>query len=81
MRMRVKKWARGELEASSIFIDDPERHIGNWKSVFARPGQPLYVELGCGKGVSTCQAALAHPEINYLGIDIGRSQAQRPKVF
>ena len=73
MRMRVKKWARGELEASSIFIDDPERHIGNWKSVFARPGQPLYVELGCGKGVSTCRAALAHPEINYLGIDINLS--------
>ncbi|MCR4620722.1 MAG: tRNA (guanosine(46)-N7)-methyltransferase TrmB [Clostridiales bacterium] len=73
MRMRLKKWARGELEASDIFISDPESHIGNWRSVFARPSQPLYVDLGCGKGVSTCQAALAHPEINFLGIDINLS--------
>ncbi|MCR4576952.1 MAG: tRNA (guanosine(46)-N7)-methyltransferase TrmB [Clostridiales bacterium] len=73
MRMRVKKWAKGELEASDIFIDDPENHIGRWKELFERPEQPLFVELGCGKGVSTCQAALNHPEINYLGIDINLS--------
>jgi tRNA (guanine-N(7)-)-methyltransferase len=73
MRMRVKKWAKGELEASDIFIEDPENHIGKWKETFERPEQPLYVELGCGKGVSTCQAALNHPEINFLGIDINLS--------
>ena len=73
MRMRLKKWAKGELEASDIFIGDPESHMGKWKDTFDRPDQPLFVELGCGKGVSTCQAALRHPEVNFLGIDINMS--------
>ena len=38
--------------------------------VFARPDQPLVLELGCGKGGFLSQLAAAHPENNYLGIDI-----------
>ena len=34
------------------------------------PEQPFVLELGCGKGGFLSQLARAHPENNYLGIDI-----------
>lgn len=32
-------------------------------------GQPLEVDLGCGKGRFLLERARAHPDLNYLGID------------
>ena len=45
MRMRKKKWAVPELEASPLYIKDPVSFRENWQQAFARP-QPLYLELG-----------------------------------
>ena len=50
MRIRYKKWARPELEASKFYIDDPENYKGKWKTLFKKQEQPIYLELGCGKG-------------------------------
>lgn len=36
--------------------------------VFPQPG-PVEVDVGCGKGMFLLQAALEHPERNYLGIE------------
>lgn len=69
MRMRRKPWARPELAACSFFIDEPKELKGKWRESFAHE-QPLYVELGCGKGGFVAQAALLHPEINFLAVDI-----------
>ena len=41
-----------------------------WHAQYARPEQPFVLELGCGKGGFLSQLACAHPENNYLGIDI-----------
>ena len=49
MRIRYKKWARPELEASKFYIDDPENYKGKWKTLFKKQEQPIYLELGCGK--------------------------------
>ncbi len=70
MRMRFKPWAGPELAACDFHVGDPAAQKGNWRGLFARPGQPLYVELGCGKGGFLSRLAAAHPENNYLGIDI-----------
>lgn len=70
MRIRYKKWARPELEASPFYKDNPEERKGEWKKQFARPDQPLYLELGCGKGNFISHMASSHPEINYLAIDL-----------
>ena len=43
---------------------------GRWHAQYARPEQPFVLELGCGKGGFISQLACAHPENNYLGIDI-----------
>ena len=70
MRMRFKPYARAELLAADFHIHDPFHLQGQWHNQFARPQQPLVLELGCGKGGFISQLAVAHPENNYLGIDI-----------
>ncbi len=73
MRMRLKKWARPELEACPFYVKRPEEMRGTWKSAFADPSLPLEVELGCGKGVSTAQQALNEKGANLVAIDINSS--------
>ncbi len=70
MRMRFKPYARPELLASPLHAHVPAENKGRWHQVFARPQQPLHLELGCGKGGHLAQLASRHPEVNYLGIDI-----------
>ncbi|MCI9413353.1 MAG: tRNA (guanosine(46)-N7)-methyltransferase TrmB [Clostridia bacterium] len=70
MRIRYKPWARKELEESKFYRENAEELKGMWRKEFARPNQPLYVELGCGKGGFISQIACKHPENNYLGIDL-----------
>ena len=70
MRMRFKPYAREELLACPFHAHAPLENRGRWAAQFARPGQPLHLELGCGKGGFLAQLASAHPEINYMGIDI-----------
>ena len=70
MRMRFKPYARPELLACDFHAHTPLEMKGKWRDAFPRPQQPFHLELGCGKGGFLSQLALAHPEINYLGIDI-----------
>ena len=70
MRIRYKKWARPELEASSFYIDNPEEWKGKWKTFFKNPNQPLHLELGCGKGTFISQLASENLNINYIAIDL-----------
>ena len=70
MRIRYKKWARPELEASPFYIDDPENWKGKWKTFFKNPEQPLHLELGCGKGNFISQIASENLNINYIAIDL-----------
>ena len=70
MRMRFKPYARPELLACPFHAHDPFHSAGQWRQKFARPAQPLMLELGCGKGGFLSQLACAHPENNYLGFDI-----------
>ena len=70
MRMRFKPYAGPELAACPFCVDEPMQNKGRWNEQFARPAQPLMLELGCGKGKFLAQMAVAHPENNYIGIDI-----------
>ena len=72
MRIRFKKWARPEIAASPFCMDDARAMRGHWRTEaqYARPEQPFYVELGCGKGGWVSQAGVLHPENNYLALDI-----------
>ena len=70
MRIRYKKWARPELEASKFYIDNPEELKGKWKEHFKNPNNPLYLELGCGKGQFISTLASENLNINYIAIDL-----------
>lgn len=70
MRIRCKKWARPELEASKFYIDKPEKVKGKWSEQFENPKQPLHLELGCGKGQFMAQLAVENQNINYIAIDL-----------
>ena len=70
MRIRYKPWARKELEESRFYRENAEELKGRWRQEFIRPNQPLYIELGCGKGGFISQIACKHPENNYIGIDL-----------
>ena len=70
MRIRYKKWARPELEASKFYEDNPEKWKGRWKEHFKNQNQPFMLELGCGKGQFISKLALENQNINYLAIDL-----------
>ena len=48
MRMRFKPYARGELLACHYHAHVPFENKGHWHEQFARPQQPMMLELGCG---------------------------------
>lgn len=70
MRMRRKPWARPELAACPFSVDEPKAWRGEWASHFARPGQPMDLELGCGKGGFISVLASKTPERNFIAVDI-----------
>ena len=69
MRMRYKPWATRELDECPYFIRHPEECLGKWHGLFSHD-QPVELELGCGKGLFLAGMAPAHPEVNYLGVDL-----------
>lgn len=69
MRLHKKPWAEPELENSAFFIDPPEEHRGHWRELFARPEQPLHLEIGCGKCVQAAAAAQDQPGVNFIAFD------------
>lgn len=69
MRIRFKKWARPELEACNFYIDNPEDYIGKWRELFNNDN-PIYIELGCGKGSFISQLASQNKKINYIAVDL-----------
>lgn len=69
MRLRKKRWARPELEESNLFITDAFEHSGKWNEVFGN-NNPIYLELGCGRGKFLSTSAQLNPKINYIGIDL-----------
>ena len=70
MRIRYKKWARPELEASNFYVDNPEEIKGKWKNQFKNPNLPLNLELGCGKGNFIAELASENLDQNYIAIDL-----------
>jgi len=68
LRARKKKWAEGELTANELLITEPERYKGAWREFFGN-GNPLHVELGCGKGRFIAETAADNPDINYIALE------------
>ena len=52
----------------NIVCKDANAYLGKWKSYF-KNDNPIYVEIGMGKGKFLIENALRNPNINYIGIE------------
>ena len=43
---------------------------GKWNELFFKNGNPIVIEIGCGKGEYTVGLAKLYPDKNFIGIDI-----------
>lgn len=70
MRLRNIPGSREAIAASKYVIQESimEEKKGCWQEVFGND-QPLYLEVGMGKGRFITDLALAHPDRNYVGIE------------
>lgn len=69
MRIRKKKWAEPELSVCDFYVKNPDEYAGRWQEAFQKE-QPIYLEIGCGKGGFAGQLALKNPDKNIIAVDI-----------
>ncbi len=68
MRQRNVKNKMEIIANSSFVIQNAEEMIGNWSKVFSN-NQPIYLEIGMGKGDFIIENAKRYPNINFIGIE------------
>lgn len=69
MRMRKKKNCGVRMErCSDLWIREPEQYKGKWHEVFGN-GNPIHLEIGCGKGDFICGMAKQNPDINFVAVE------------
>ena len=68
MRMRRKPWTEPVIDACPYYVDAPSTRRGHWRELFPRR-QPMWLEIGCGKGVATVKMAHDNPGVNLIAID------------
>ena len=68
MRLRNVKDKEEILNNCKYLIKNPEEFKGKWKSLFNNDN-PIYIEIGMGKGKFSLENALKYPNINYIGIE------------
>lgn len=68
MRLRNIPAAKPAIESSEYCILDVENHKGKWREIFANTN-PLYIEIGMGKGQFLMTLAEQNPNVNYIGIE------------
>ncbi len=68
MRVRKKPWAEQEVQENSRVIQNAEEKKGHWAEFFGNHN-PIYVEIGCGKGGFLTKSAATEPDVNFIGIE------------
>jgi tRNA (guanine-N7-)-methyltransferase len=56
-------------------LDDVEPSL-SWTEFFGND-QPVELDIGCGRGLFLFNAAVTHPETNYLGIEVDYREGRR----
>ena len=80
MRMKKKKYLNERLEAVGEYLYTSVGEDKNFKTAindkayidfdtWFGSSQPLYLEVGCGKGRFACEFAAAHPNINIIAVE------------
>ncbi len=73
---KLQKFAENETFACMVAIGQKEFYNkdyelkGKWNSEFFKNGNPLVLELGCGRGEYTVALSKMFPEKNFMGMDV-----------
>ena len=73
MKYNKVKNAKNSIQDSSYVIKNPENYKGKWKDVFGND-RPIMLELGSGRGAFIIKMALAHPNLNFIGLELDMNQ-------
>ena len=68
MRLKHVKGASEQIKKSNYIIKDPFKWYGKYNELF-KNNNPIYIEVGMGKGDFIIQNALKYPNINFIGIE------------
>lgn len=73
MRLRrIKNIEEKILQYDNIIMLDPIQYKGKWNKLF-KNDNPIYLEIGTGKGKFIMNNAIKNPNINYIGCEISDS--------
>ena len=68
MRLRNVKGSRETIAANDLVIQDVAAHKGQWSKLLGNDN-PIYIEVGMGKGKFIVEMARQNPQNNYIGIE------------
>ena len=68
MRQRNVKNKNEIINNSKYIVREPSTYIGKWKELFNN-NNPIYIEIGMGKGDFILENAKRYPDINFIGIE------------
>lgn len=67
-RRNIKNAHERLLQNEQIMVFEPSEYKGKWHELFEN-NNPIYIEIGMGKGDFIIEHAKRNPEINYIGIE------------
>ena len=68
MRLRNVKNKKEIMDNSLYLVKNPCDYKGKWKELFGN-NNPIYIEIGMGKGKFIIDNAIHYPNINFIGIE------------
>ena len=68
MRLRNVKNKEEILNNSKYLVKNPIDNKGRWNEIFGNLN-PIYIEIGMGKGKFIIENAIKYPNINFIGIE------------
>lgn len=68
MRLKKVKNAEKIISNCEYIIDNPKEYKGKFKDLFNN-NNPIYIEIGMGKGDFIINNAIKYPNINFIGIE------------
>ena len=68
MRLKHVKGADEIIKSGTHYIENYKELKGIWNKVF-KNNNPIYIEIGMGKGDFIIENAIKYPDINFIGIE------------
>lgn len=68
LRLRNVKGANEIIINGKYYVNNPSDYIGSWSRLFGN-NNPIYIEIGMGKGNFIIENAKRYKDINFIGIE------------